>query len=124
MEVQKVMVATPQKTQSKKEKATERVQQEYLYQIRQGKTNKQAILESLKALDDDYQPKTDCFECRETANVCGKIKLPSRETISKTLDFIVKIGPIIYELFNKLCDFIPKKQEQTEEKPIENSTTA
>ena len=33
-----------------KEKATERVQQEYLYQIRQGKTNKQALLESLKAL--------------------------------------------------------------------------
>ena len=115
MDVQKVITGeVTKKPQTKGQKAAERMQKEYLYQLQQGKSSKQSLLESLKALDDKFQPECDCYECASRDGVYAKMHLPDRKTISKVLDFIVKVGPILYELLNQIWDLIPAKNDKNE----------
>ena len=114
--------------QNEKHQATiQRVQAEFINQLYQGKSEGEAFKNSLKAIDEKYNPKEDEYKTNpqqtvgcSTEGCVGKlggahmmksIKLPSGKTVIGWLKFIAEALPILLEIIDK----IPK----SEKKPAE-----
>ena len=122
------VVSTPQKDE-KHQATIQRVQAEFINQLYQGKSEGEAFKNSLKAINEKYNPQEDEFKSElhdtvgcSTEGCVGKlgsaghmmksIKLPSGKTILKWLNFIAEALPILLQIIDKL----PKP----EQKPAEN----
>lgn len=111
--------------QNEKHQATiQRVQAEFINQLYQGKSEGEAFKNSLKAIDEKYNPKEDeyktnpqqtvgcsiegCVEKLGGTNYMMKsIKLPSGKTVIGWLKFIAEALPILLEIIDK----IPKPEK-------------
>lgn len=121
------VVSTPQKDE-KHQATIQRVQAEFINQLYQGKSEGEAFKNSLKAIDEKYNPQEDKFQSQEKVgishefcdrqylgsakNMMKAVKLPSGKTVLKWLNFIAEALPILLQIIDKL----PKP----EQKPAEN----
>lgn len=75
-----------------------RVQTEFLRQIYGGKNEKDAFMESLKAIDEKYQPKSDVYI------TLGNIRSVKTESINKWFDIISDAIPVMENIFSLLTN--------------------
>lgn len=113
------IIATTKKDE-KHQATIQRVQAEFINQLYQGKSETEAFKNSLKAIDEKYNPTEDEFRTEKESTV-GKtsalhdteklgstmsmmkaIKLPSGKTVLKWLKFIAETLPILLEIINNL----------------------
>ncbi len=110
-------VTTPKAVQQ--QQTIQRVQAEFLRQISQGKEEQEAFQESLKAIDEKYNPEEDAFQLSEKQGMpvycespVGKMaslkafKLPSAESVVAWLTIISTALPKVLEII----DMLPKPQ--------------
>lgn len=119
--------ASLNKTNDKKQQAVKRVQTEFLSQVSQGKSEKEAFLQSLKAIDEKYNLEKDTVQFSyDTAGTYKCAKSIDPETAMKWLDVISKAVPIVINFVDWLLDKLPSSDNK--EPQIENirvySTTA
>lgn len=100
---------------NKQNEAVLRVQTEFLNQISEGKCEKEAFLQSLKAIDEKYNLEKDTVKF-ETQTVCAKKITP--DTAMKWLDVIATAVPIIIKFVDWILEKFPScnnNQPHTEE---------
>lgn len=119
--------ASSNKTKNEKQQAVRRVQTEFLSQVSQGKSEKEAFLQSLKAIDKKYNLEKDTVQLSkyETAGTHKCAKPINPETVMKWLDVIAAAVPIVMNFVDWLLEKLPSndnKEPQT--KYAEYSTTA
>lgn len=112
-------VGTPKEgltqAKNKQNEAVLRVQNEFLNQISEGKCEKEAFLQSLKAIDEKYNLEKDTIEIG-TQTACAKKITP--DTAMKWLDVIATAVPIIMKFVDWILEKFPScnnNQPQTEE---------
>ncbi len=114
-------VSTPKTLEQ--QQTIQRVQTEFLKQISKGVGEEEAFHESLKAIDEKYNPQEDTVQFSEKQSMpklgetsIGKcssvkaIKLPSAESVVAWLTLISTVLPKILEII----DMLPKPQTPTE----------
>lgn len=106
--------ASLNKTSDKKQQAVKRVQTEFLSQVAQGKNEKEAFLQSLKAIDEKYNLEKDTvqFSKYETAGAYKCAKSINPETAMKWLDVIATAVPIVMNFVDWLLDKLPSSDNK------------
>ena len=99
----------------KKEQAIQRVKTEFLRQVQEGVSEKEAFKNSLKAIDEKYNPEEDMFCACDTAvgssskmikqSVQG-VKKPNPETVKVWLEIIEKALPVILTCITAIENFV------------------
>ena len=105
---------TPQiSKKEQKEQAIQRVKTEFLRQVQEGVEEKEAFKNSLKAIDEKYNPKADKFECAKRDSVgmfteCLKAakKSLNPETAKVWLEIIEKALPVVLTCVTAIESFI------------------
>ena len=118
MTVRKIGVEknTPQISRKEKnEQAIQRVKAEFLKQVQEGTTEKEAFKNSLKAIDEKYNPEEDMFCACDTAvgssskmlkqSVQG-VKKTNPETVKVWLEIIEKALPVILTCITAIENFV------------------
>ena len=103
----------------KKEQTIQRVKSEFLRQVQEGVSEKEAFKNSLKAIDEKYNPKADKFECTKMDSVgmstqylkAAKISL-NPETVKVWLEIIEKALPVVLTCVTAIENFIDWMIEQ------------
>lgn len=120
--------ASINKTKNEKQQAVKRVQTEFLSQVSQGKSEKEAFLQSLKAIDEKYNLEKDTVQLSKYETVgaykCAKFMEPNTALI--WLEVIEKAVPIVMNFVDWLLDKLPSSnnKEPQAENIREYSTTA
>lgn len=119
--------ASLKKTNDKNQQAVKRVQTEFLSQVAQGKSKKEAFLQSLKAIDEKYNVEKDNVQFSKCdiagTSVCAKSMNP--ETAMKWLDVIAVAVPIVMKFIDWLLDKLPSgdnKETQAENMGVYSTT--
>lgn len=115
------------KNDEKHQATIQRVQSEFINQLYQGKSEAEAFKNSLKAIDEKYNPQEDKFQAKESVGMshelcgveklgCAKnmmkaVKLPNGKTVLKWLNFIAEALPILLQILDKLPKSEPKPTE-------------
>lgn len=123
------IIATTKKD-DKHQATIQRVQAEFINQLYQGKSETEAFKNSLRAIDEKYNPKEDEFRTEKGSTVgqasalhnteklggamsmMKAIKLPSSKTVLKWLKFIAETLPILLEIINNLPKSDKKPSEE------------
>ena len=109
-----VQTETPKiSKKEKKEQAIQRVKTEFLRQVQEGVEEKEAFKNSLKAIDEKYNPKADKFECAKMDSVsmptqclkAAKMSL-NPETVKAWLEIIEKALPVILTCVTAIENFV------------------
>lgn len=111
--------------ETKTDKAVERVQREFINQICEGKSEKEAFVASLHAIDEKYNPQEDEFH-KEGEMVYGcQGKLGARSISPEKVKFWVGVIAQAVPILESFVDWIIsiKNGKQTNEE-TKNSTTA
>ena len=101
----------------KKEQAIQRVKTEFLRQVQEGVSEKEAFKNSLKAIDEKYNPQTDKFEstkcetvgCAQPEHLYAKaFKMPKidPEAVKVWLEIIEKALPVVLTCVTAIENFI------------------
>lgn len=110
-----VQTETPQiSKKERKEQAVQRVKTEFLRQVQEGVSEKEAFKNSLKAIDEKYNPKADKFECKMNDAVgmsteCLKAaKMPKLDpsNVKVWLEIIEKALPVVLTCVTAIENFI------------------
>lgn len=101
----------------KHEASIKRVQSEFLKQLSEGKSEKEAFLGSLKAIDEKYNPQKDELSIRYENAVGAKytakaFKMPSAESTKKWLEVIAFAVPIITGFVDWIMDKVQPKSKE------------
>lgn len=122
-----IPVETPKLSKKdKKEQAIQRVQTEFLRQIGEGVDKKEAFKNSLKAIDEKYNPQADKFECSkelaDTANqklkACKMAKIDPKtaeswlKLIEKAIPVILSMGTMVGKFVDWILEHKAPKNEQ------------
>ena len=135
--------ATQISKKEKKEQTVQRVKTEFLRQVQEGVSEKEAFKNSLKAIDEKYNPKADKFECKMNDAVgmsteCLKAaKMPKLDpsNVKVWLEIIEKALPVILTCVTAIENFIdwliehkaPKNEQSVMQESLQTakySTTA
>ncbi|MBQ8886201.1 MAG: hypothetical protein IJY61_00680 [Candidatus Gastranaerophilales bacterium] len=101
----------------KKEQAVQRVKTEFLRQVQEGVSEKEAFKNSLKAIDEKYNPQADKFQsttndavgCSQPQYLCAKaFKMPKLdpEDVKVWLEIIEKAIPVVLSCVTAIENFV------------------
>jgi uncharacterized protein with von Willebrand factor type A (vWA) domain len=123
---------TPQLSRKeKKEQTVQRVKSEFLKQVQEGVTEKEAFKNSLKAINEKYNPDKDMFcTCDTTVGSSStmikqsvqSVKKPNPETVKVWLEIIEKALPVILTCVTAVENFVDwliEKMAPKEENAVE-----
>lgn len=77
---------------AEQQKTVERVQNAFLHQVEAGKSEKEAFVEALKAIDEKYNPECDKFCCSEKLGASNQMIKASGKVVRDVADDVVEVA--------------------------------